>query len=73
MTATTYTQLPATKPGVSFGGWLSRLFSRMIAAREHSVSHRVAKIIRTYDNAHLKEFGYTSAEIARLRQGNRVH
>ena len=68
MTATTYTNLPGSRPGTSAGGWFSRFFWRMIEAQEQRIVRRVAKIFVTYDDAELKKIGYSAAEITRLRR-----
>ncbi len=68
MTATTYTQLPNTKPGASFKAGFVRFFQRMIEAREKQMAFRVAMILSSYNDVQLKTYGYTSADIALLRQ-----
>jgi len=68
MTATTYADLPGSRPGTSFGGWLGRFFWRMIDAQEQRIAKRVGKIFNTYDDATLKNIGYSAAEIRRLRR-----
>ncbi|MFQ5626367.1 MAG: hypothetical protein ACE5FM_06910 [Methyloligellaceae bacterium] len=72
MTATTYTHIPSGKPGASFKAWPARFFWRMIEAQERRIAKRVVKILSIYDDAELKNIGYTSADIARLRKGNSV-
>ncbi len=72
MTETTYTQLSGSRPGQSSGGWLGRFFSRMIEAQEQHFAKRVGKIINTYDDAYLKNIGYSTAEIAQLRRKHRA-
>ena len=69
MTATTYTHSLGGKPGASFKAGLVRLFQRIIEAREKQMAFRVAKILSSYDDVKLKNYGFTSADIARLRQG----
>ena len=72
MTATTYTNLPGSRPGLSFGGRLGRFFWRMIEEQEQRIAGRVGKIFTTYDDAALKKIGYSAAEIARLRKQHRA-
>ncbi len=72
MTATTYTQLSGSRPGLSSGGWLGRFFWRMIEAQEQRIAMRVGKVFNTYDDAYLKKIGYTAAEITRLRRKHRA-
>lgn len=72
MTATTYTNLPGSRPGTSSGGWLGRFFWRMIEAQEQRIVGRVGKVFSTYDDAALKNIGYTTAEITRLRRQYRA-
>ena len=72
MTATTYTHIPGDMPGASFGGSPARFFWRMIEAQEQRIAKRAAKILSIYEDAELKRIGYTSADIARLRQGKSV-
>jgi len=72
MTATTYTHIPGDLPGASFKAMPARLFWRMIEAQEQRIAKRAAKILSTYDDVQLKNIGYTSAGIARLRQANSV-
>ncbi len=69
MPATTYTHSVGGKLGASFKAGLVRLFQRIIEAREMQITGRVVKILRSYDDVRLKTYGYTSADIARLRQG----
>lgn len=69
MTATTYTHIPGVKPVVSFGGWLVRLFERLVEAQEIRVRKRVQTILRNYDDETLKNIGYTESEIENLRKG----
>ncbi len=68
MTATTYTHALGGKLGASFKAGLVRLFQRMIEAREKQMAFRVAMILSSYNDVRLKTYGYTSADIALLRQ-----
>ncbi|GAB4236234.1 MAG: hypothetical protein Kow0032_21230 [Methyloligellaceae bacterium] len=72
MSATTYTEIRGGKSGASFGGWLLRLFERMIEAQELRVRERVQAILRTYDDEVLLDIGYTPEEIEQLRKGELV-
>ena len=69
MTATTYTHLPATEPGTSFGGKISRFFWRMIDAKQKHVQQRIANHFRGLDDEYLVRLGYTPSDIARVRRG----
>ena len=68
MTATTYTNIPGAKPGASFGGWLSRIFWRIAAAREKQTRARIARHFQGQDSEHLTRLGYSPADIRRIRQ-----
>ncbi len=74
MTATTYTHIPGAhtpdaKPGASFGAKLSRIFWRMIEAREKAVQKRIASHFQGLDNEHLVKLGYSPVDVARIRRG----
>jgi len=69
MTATTYTHIPSAKPGSSLGDRLSRIFWRMIEAREKAVQKRIASHFQGLDNEHLVKLGYSPADISRVRRG----
>lgn len=69
MTATTYTHIPGAKPSASFGGWLGRVFWRMIEAQEKQAKKRIARHFRGYNDEYLTKLGYNPADIARIRRG----
>ena len=70
MTATTFNRdISGSKPGSSFGGWLSRFFSNILQAQEKEARRRVAMHFRGLDDDHLLKLGYTQADITRLRRG----
>jgi hypothetical protein len=69
MTATTYTNIPGTTPGASFGGRFSRFFWRIIEAKEKHVKQRIAAHFRGLDDEYLERLGYLPADIARVRRG----
>ena len=71
MTVTTYTHSLGGKPGASIKAWFTRFFQRIIEAREKQMAFRVTMILRSYNDVQLKTYGYTSADIAWLRQGKR--
>ena len=72
MSATTYTTVPGAHPGASSGGWLSRVFARLIEARELQARRVVNNHLRSLDTETLKSLGLTPAEIRRLRNGGKV-
>ena len=70
MTATTYRgDVSGSKPGSSFGGWLSRVFANIIQAQEKEARRRVAMHFRGLDDEHLQKLGYSPADVWRLRRG----
>jgi len=69
MTATTYRDLQGSKPGSSFGGWLRRVFWRIVDAREKQVRERIARHFNGLDDEYLTKLGYSSADIRRVRRG----
>ena len=69
MTATTYTNIPGTKPGASFGGWFSRIFWSLIEAKEKQAQKRIADHFRGLDDEYLTKLGYSPVDIARVRRG----
>lgn len=73
MTATTYTHNgTAIKRGASFGGWLSRLFDRMVEAQTLRARKMVAQQLSTMSDAHLKDLGFAESDIERLRMDHPV-
>ncbi|MDA7947627.1 MAG: hypothetical protein MPJ78_09125 [Hyphomicrobiaceae bacterium] len=70
MTATTYNRgISGSKPGSSFGGWLSRIFWNIVEAQERQARRRIAQHFRGLDDEHLEKLGYSIADIKRLRRG----
>lgn len=69
MTATTYTNIPGSKPGASSRGRFGRFFWRMIEAKEKHVQKRIARHFRGLDDEYLTRIGYSPADIARIRRG----
>ena len=72
MGATTYRTVPGAHPGATSGGWLSRIFARLIEARELQARRVVKAHLRSLDNETLKSLGLEPAEIRRLRRGGSV-
>lgn len=72
MTATTYTQVPGRKSGSSFGGWLVRIFERVVEAQQRRIRKQVHDQLRSFSDETLKEIGYSAAAIRKLRNGEWV-
>ncbi len=72
MRATTYTTVPGAHPGATSGGWLSRIFARLVEAREAQARRVVNSHLRSLDSETLKSLGLEPAEIRRLRNGGKI-
>jgi hypothetical protein len=66
--AITYTgSLDAGNRARSTPGFVRRLFNRYAETRQREANRRVSAFLRGWTDEKLKEFGYTEAEIQRLR------
>ena len=66
--AITYTgSIEAGKRARSAPGFARRLFNRYVETRQKEASRRVSAYLRGLPDSKLEEFGYTEAEIQRLR------